>query len=147
MRVEEQALQVPAQSNEQWLLGHLTTEKNRRLAENQARLVPEVRSLHNQLIADNDLAMEIAAALAASEMTRGLPIGVFPCLGELHLRGVVRTTVARQAAEKIAAEVPGVKAIHNELVISENIEFLPTLAGVNGREDIVPSKADAPSQA
>lgn len=147
LRVDLGAVQVYAQCNDVWLQGYVSSEMNRRLAENQARLVPEVRNLYNELIADNDLAMEIAAALAKSEITRGLPIGVYPNLGEVHLRGVVPTEEARKAAEAIASEAPDVKAVHNEIVVSPSAEFLPALAGVNGREDIVPGQEETPGEA
>ncbi len=147
LRVDLGAVQVYAQCNDVWLQGYVSSEMNRRLAENQARLVPEVRNLYNELIADNDLAMEIAAALAKSEVTRGLPIGVYPNLGEVYLRGVVPTEEARQAAEAIASEAPDVKAVHNEIAISPRAEFLPALAGVNGREDIIPGQEEIPGEA
>jgi osmotically-inducible protein OsmY len=147
LRVDLGAVQVHAQCNDVWLQGYVSSEMNRRLAENQARLVPEVRSLYNELTADNDLAMEIAAALAKSEITRGLPIGVYPTLGEVHLRGVVPSEEIRRAAEAIAAEAPDVKAVQNELEVSSRVEYLPTLAGVNGREDIVPGKEETQSEA
>jgi osmotically-inducible protein OsmY len=147
LRVDLGAVQVYAQCNDVWLQGYVSSEMNRRLADNQARLVPEVRSLYNELIADNDLAMEIAAALAKSEITRGLPIGVYPNLGEVYLRGVVPTAEAREAAEAIASEAPDVKAVHNELAVSPKAEFLPAMAGVTGGEDIVPGKEETSGEA
>jgi osmotically-inducible protein OsmY len=138
LRVDLGAVTVHAQCNEAWLLGHVSSDINRRLIEDLARAVPGVRDVHNEVVADTDLAVSIAGALAKHEETRGLPIGVYPTLGDVFLRGLVRTEQAKQVAEQVALNTPGIKAIHNDLVVSEKTEYLPTLAGVNGTEDIVP---------
>jgi osmotically-inducible protein OsmY len=138
LRIDLSAVTVHAQCNDVWLLGHVSSDINRRLIEDLARAVPGVRNVHNEVIADTDLAVAIAVALAKHEETRGLPIGVYPTLGEVYLRGLVRTEQAKQVAEQVALDIPGIKAIHNDLTVSEKTDFLPTLAGVNGTEDIVP---------
>ncbi len=138
LRIDLQAVTVHAQCNEVWLLGHVSSDTNRRLAEDQARLVEGVRVLHNELLADTDLAMDVAAALGKREETRGQRIGVYPNLGEVHLRGLVTSERAKQVAGEVAAATPGVEAVHNELMVSEHVGYLPTLAGVTGQEDIVP---------
>jgi|SRR5579859_1102086 len=138
LRVDLGAVAAHAQCNEVWLLGHVSSDINRRLAENLAGQVQGVRLLHNELVADTDLAVDIAVALGKREETRGLPIGVYPDLGEVHLRGMVPTAAEKQVAGEIAAAVPGVKTLHNELVVNNQIDYLPALAGVNGTEDIVP---------
>jgi osmotically-inducible protein OsmY len=138
LRIDLGAVKVHAQCNEVWLLGHVSSDINRRLMEDLARAVTAVREVHNELVADTDLAVEIAGALAKHEETRGLPIGVYPDLGEVYLRGLVPTEAVKQAAEQVAGEVPGIKGLHNELVVSAKTDYLPTLAGVNNTEDIVP---------
>ncbi len=138
LRIDLGAVTVHAQCNNIWLLGHVSSDINRRLMEDLARGVSGVRELHNELVADNDLAIAVAGALAKREETRGLPIGVYPNLGEVYLRGVVPTDAVKQLAEKVAASVPGIKTLHNELMVSATTDHLPTLAGVNNTEDIVP---------
>ena len=143
LRVDLGSVKVHAQCNEVWLLGHVSSDTNRRLAEDQASLVTGVDAIHNELVADNELAMEIAAALGKHEETRGLPIGVYPDLGVVHLRGIVPTERARQVAEEVANAVIGTESVQNELVISDKHDFLPALAGVNGKEDIVPGTEES----
>ncbi len=138
LRIDLGAVKVHAQCNNVWLLGHVSSDINRRLIEDLARTVSGVRDLHNEVVADTDLAVAIAGALAKHGETRGLPIGVYPDLGEVYLRGLAPTEEAKRVAEKVAAGVSGVKAIHNEIVVSEHTDYLPTLAGVTGEEDIVP---------
>lgn len=138
LRIDMAAVQVVAQCNDVWLLGHVSSDINRRLFNDLARSVRGVRDVHNELVADTDLAVAIAMALSKHEETRGLLVGVYPTLGEVFLRGLVPTAAAREAIEQVAAEVPGVKAIHNEVIVSEKADHLPTLAGVTGSEDVVP---------
>ncbi len=138
LRVDLGAVEVHAQCNEVWLLGHVSSDLNRRLAEDLASQVSGVRLLHNELLADTDLAVAIAVALGQREETRGLPIGVYPELGEVHLRGMVPTELAKQVAGEVAAAVPGVKKLYDELVVNDQIDYLPALAGVNNTEDVVP---------
>jgi osmotically-inducible protein OsmY len=138
LRIDLGAVKVHAQCNEVWLLGHVAGDINRRLMEDLAGAVRGVRAVHNELVADTDLAVAIAGALAKREETRGLPIGVYPNLGEVYVRGLVPTEEVKQVAGQVAAEVPGIKTLHNELVVSDKTDYLPTLAGVNGTEDIVP---------
>jgi len=132
LRIDLGAVQVRAQCNEVWLLGHVSSDINRRLIEDLAQSVPGVRVLHNELVADTELAAAVAGALAQHEETRGLHIGVYPTLGAVYLRGLVPSEAVKQTAEQVATEVPGVGTIHNELVVSEKTDYLPALAGVNG---------------
>ncbi len=138
LRVDIEAVTVHAQCNEVWLTGHVSSDTNRRLAEDQASLVKGVRVIHNELVADADLAMEVAAALGKHAETRGQPIGVYPKLGEVHLRGLVPTERVKQVAEEIALALPGVESVQNELVLSGKADHLPELAAVTGQEDVVP---------
>jgi osmotically-inducible protein OsmY len=54
------------------------------------------------------------------------------------LRGRVTNSEARQAAGVIAATVPGVKQVANELGIDPNAELVPVLAGITNEDDMVP---------
>jgi osmotically-inducible protein OsmY len=138
LRVDIDAVMVHAQCNEIWLTGHVSSDTNRRLMEDQASLVKGARAIHNELVADTDLAMEVAAALGKRMETRGQPIGVYPNLGEVHLRGLVPTEQVKQVAEEVALALPGVESVQNELVISGKADHLPELAAVTGQEDVVP---------
>ncbi len=138
LRIDMRAVQVQAQCNDVWLLGHVSSDINRRLLEDLTRSVPGVREVHNELVADTDLAVAIASSLSKHEETRGLLIGVYPTLGEVYLRGLVSNEAAREAAKQVAGEVPGVKSIHNELIVSEKADHVPALASVTGSEDVVP---------
>jgi len=138
LRIDIEAVTVLVQCNEVWLTGHVSSDTNRRLMEDQTSLVRGVRGIHNELVADTDLAMEVAAALSKHAQTRGQPIGVYPQLGEVHLRGLVPTEQVKQVAEEVALTLPGVESVHNEMAVSSKADHLPELAAVTGQEDVVP---------
>ena len=94
--------------------------------------------IHNDLIADNDLASDVAMALAKDPRTARSQIGVYPSLGRINLRGRAHTPVARQAAYEVARGVPGVEDIENALIVDPDAEVIPVLAGVTNQEDRVP---------
>ena len=77
-------------------------------------------------------------ALAHDPRTANEHIGVYPKFGDVHLRGRATHTEARQAAGAIAATVPGVKQVANELGIDPNADVVPVLAGITNEEDMVP---------
>jgi osmotically-inducible protein OsmY len=100
-----------------------------------------VASIHNELTTDTDLAARVSHALAADARTAGEMIGVYPMLGEVRLRGSVRTAEARAAAGEIVAHTPGAKSVTNDLHVDANARVVPVMAGVTNEEDIVPGGA------
>lgn len=121
-----------------WLQGHVSSDLNKRLVQDQLMGIRGLGELHNDLIADTDLAGAVAQALAKDPRTARERIGVYPALGNINLRGRVRTEMARAAAYDIARGVPGVRDVENALVIDPNAEVIPVLAGVTNQEDRVP---------
>jgi BON domain len=119
----------------------VSSDLNTRLAEEQLQGIDGLAAIHNELITDTDLAAAIAAALARDPRTREQHIGVYPKLGDVYLRGVVRTPEAREAAGQIADAVPGAEKVINDLVVRPDADVVPTLASVTGQEDLVPGGA------
>jgi osmotically-inducible protein OsmY/sporulation protein YlmC with PRC-barrel domain len=141
LRIDLRGIQVRAVDGEIWLLGHISSDLNSRLAVDQLQGLAGLRSIHNRLVADPDLAAAIAAALADDPQTRGQHIGVYSTLGEVHLRGAVDSFSAYEAATKVASAVPGVKTLVNQLVIRPGADVVPVFAGITGQEDLVPGGA------
>jgi osmotically-inducible protein OsmY len=121
-----------------WLQGHVSSDLNKRLVQDQLTNIRGLSELHNDLIADTDLASAVAMALAKDARTMRERIGVYPALGTINLRGRVRSESARAAAYEITRGVPGVRDVENALVIDPNAEVIPVLAGVTNQEDCVP---------
>lgn len=138
MRVDAGGVDIQAIDGVVWLAGHVSSDMNRYLVEELSRGVPGVAELHNLLVTDTDLAASISTALARDPRTAGEHIGVYPRLGRVRLRGVVRTPLAREAASQIASEDPGAQEVVNDLHVDANASLLPALAGVTGNEDMVP---------
>lgn len=121
-----------------WLQGHVASDLNKRLVQDQLLNIRGLAEIHNELISDTDLAGVVASALSHDARTAREQIGVYPSLGTIHLRGRVRTEDARAAAYTIARGVQGVRDVENALVIDPHAEVIPILAGVTNDVDHVP---------
>lgn len=138
LRVELPGIQIYAIDGVIWLKGHVSSDLIRRLVADQLGGIVGLAELHNELVADNELAAAVSMALAKDPRTAGQRIGVYPKLGEVHLRGSARVPEARSAATEVARSVPGVAKVVNELRVNPNANVVPVLAGVTNEEDQVP---------
>lgn len=138
LRVDLPGIIIHAIDGVVWLRGYVASDLNRRLVSDQLGGIVGLAELHNELIADNQLAAAVSMALGRDSRTAGEPLGVYPRLGTVHLRGNARSAAARQAAGEIARAVPGVQAVVNELHIDPRAEVVPVLASVTNEEDRVP---------
>ena len=138
LRVDLEGIHVTAIDGVIWLQGHVSSELNRRLVEDLVSGTHGLAELHNELLADSELAADVSAALGRDPRTTKERIGVYPILGEVRLRGAVHTASAREAAEQLATATPGVEKVVNELRVNSNANVLPVLASVTNNEDAVP---------
>jgi osmotically-inducible protein OsmY len=138
LRVDLPGMDIQAIDGVVWLRGSTASDLNRRLIEDVVRQVPGIDELHNDLYSDMDVAAAVSSALGRDPTTARERIGVYPRLGEVALRGAARSEQARTRAEVIAAAIPGVRSVHNELAVDPTAEVLHVLAGVTNEEDMVP---------
>ncbi|HET9980400.1 MAG TPA: BON domain-containing protein [Ktedonobacterales bacterium] len=138
LRVDLPGIAIRVIDSVLWLQGHVSSDLNKRLVQDQIANIRGLSEIHNDLIADNDLASDVAMALAKDPRTARSQIGVYPSLGHINLRGRVHTPAARQAAYEVARGVPGVEDVENALVVDPDAEVIPVLAGVTNQEDRVP---------
>ena len=138
LRVDVEGVNITATDGVIWLRGYVSSELNRRLMGDLVSEVHGLGELHNELITDPELASAVSTALARDPRTAEEHIGVYPMLGLVRLRGVVRTAAAREAAIQIASATPGVGNVSNELRVDANANVLPVMAGVTNNEDAVP---------
>lgn len=138
LRVDMPGIDIHVIDGVMWLRGHVASELNRRLVTDQLEGIVGIAELHNELVADNELAAEVSMALARDPRTAGQHIGVYPRLGEVRLRGGVHTADAIAAAENIAHATPGTKVVTNELHLNPRATVIPVLAGVTNNEEEVP---------
>jgi osmotically-inducible protein OsmY len=141
LRIDLPGMTIRVVDGAVWLFGHVSSDLNQRLATDMLEELTGVASIHNQLTTDTDLAARVSHALAADARTAGEMIGVYPMLGEVRLRGSVRTAEARAAAGEIVAHTPGAKSVTNDLHVDPNARVVPVMAGVTNEEDIVPGGA------
>jgi len=71
-----------------------------------------------QEISDDEIHDQVLLKLARDTTVQGGAIEVEVKMGAVTLRGKVRTTKARDKAEKLAKSVKGVKSVDNKLTIS-----------------------------
>lgn len=138
LRVDIAGINVSAVDGVVWLRGHISSELNRRLASDLISEIRGIGELHNELMTDPDLAARISAALARDPRTAEERIGVYPMLGTVRLRGVVRTPAAREAAEQIAQAIHRDGDVANDLRVDPNANVLPIMSSVTNNEDAVP---------
>lgn len=138
LRIDLEGIEIHVIDGVLWLKGYISSELNRGLAQDQLMGIRGLTEIHNELIADSDLAAAVSRALAHDPRTAEERIGVYAELGVIHLRGNVHTPAAKNAAGQIATQVPGVKAVHDELQARLNASVVPTLAAITNGEDHIP---------
>ncbi len=138
LRVDVPGMGIRVVDGNVWLQGYVSSDLNKRLAEDVLSGTRGIAHLQNELVPDTQLAANVSMALAKDPRTAEEKIGVYPSLGNVRLRGMVRTPVAREAAGAVAREVPHVRSVENELHVNPNASVLPVLASVTNTDDIVP---------
>jgi osmotically-inducible protein OsmY len=139
LRVDMRAVHVRVVDGEVWLSGYVSSSLNRRVMAELMEGVAGVTAIHNDLVADNELAIQIAQALAKDPRTHGQRFGIYPNLGQVYLRGLATSPEIAQVASEIAAQIDGHHTVVNQVHISANPgDFLPMLAPVTGTDDIIP---------
>jgi osmotically-inducible protein OsmY len=106
------------------LTGHVSKDFFRDLIEEIACSIPGVNAIHNHLMVDSDLTIQVAERLAKDERTRHLILPVGCAHGWIRIGGVVPSREVQVAAEEIAAQVPSVRGILSRpRVIGESPEI------------------------
>ncbi len=118
LRLPVNDLQVGSRNGAVTLSGKVRSQAIKNTAEELARKVRGVSTVENRLIADTDVEVAVAQALASDARTRagfpGILVGVV--YGTAFLKGTVASAEIKKAAGEIAAKVPGVLRVSNELV-------------------------------
>jgi len=99
------------------LRGRVRTMPQKLIASVLVERMSEVGSVTNELIADPEVVRAVADALAQDERTAPYVIRVDSRHGIVILRGEVPSDAVQQAAMQIAASVPLVNSVRNQLTI------------------------------
>ncbi len=109
--VDFESLSVAVQDGIVDLKGYVNKEFNRRLIEDIVRSVPGAVAVHNYIIADRTLNIEVAQALAKDERTRPYILRVGSFHGWVSLSGEVTTHQEQLAAEQVAGSVSSARGV------------------------------------
>lgn len=99
------------------LSGYVRSQSSKEMAGKLASQVGGVSAVENNLVVDGEVEVAIAQALGADPRTQsvfpGVLVGVV--FGVVYLKGIVTSPEIKTAAGEIAAKVPGVRTVSNEL--------------------------------
>jgi hypothetical protein len=108
------------------LRGRVRSLPQKLIAEMLVARMTDVRAVTNDLIADPDVVRAVADALAHDERTAAYVLRVDSRHGVVILRGEVPSEAVQQAAIDIAASLPVVHSVRNQLTMGG--ESLPAIA-------------------
>jgi osmotically-inducible protein OsmY len=117
LRTTTADIEVEAVEGAVTLNGRVRTGILRRQAERLARVGLNGWQLQNNLIADDRLAMDLAARLAADPRTAAANVRFEVFLGVAYLGGTVNSPAQRAAALELAGHTPGVVQVQDRLAI------------------------------
>jgi osmotically-inducible protein OsmY len=105
------SLSIEVKDGEAYLNGHLSEKNNLLLVESVAHSIPGVVAVHNNLVADYDLTIQVAQALARDDRLHNFILPVNTCHGWIYLGGEVPTRELQHIVEEVAGKVPGVRGV------------------------------------
>ena len=140
LRASHAEIYIDVEGDRVKLRGRVRTLPQKLIASVLVARMPDVGSVTNELIADPDVVRAVADALAQDERTAAYVIRLDSRHGVVSLRGQVPSEAVQTAATDIAAQVPTVQSIRNQLTIGGDPRPAVALARPS-------RKADAPDQA
>lgn len=118
LRTTTADIEIEAEEGSVALNGRVRTQLQRRLAERLARAGLNGWQLHNNLVADDQLAMELAARLAADPSTASANVRFEAFLGAVYLSGMVANEQQRAAVLEMIRHAPHVVKVEDHLAIA-----------------------------
>jgi osmotically-inducible protein OsmY len=142
LHVDRPAMSIRVLDSVLYLDGNISSSLRADMVQDQAMGVQGLLEIRNNLIGDDTLASQIAMELSRNPQTRGLPIGVYPELGDVRLGGAVHNEQQKSVVEGIAKKTPGVRSVVDTLVVDPKATMLNVMSPAEGGEatDIIPGK-------
>ncbi len=109
--LDRDSIRLEVKGGEVTVRGHVVKSAHRARIEELAAQVRGVTRVHNHLVVDHDLAIEIAQALAKDPRTRPNILSVNCYHGWVTLVGEVPDVHTQQAAEEVAASHPQARGV------------------------------------
>jgi osmotically-inducible protein OsmY len=117
LRASHAEIYIDIEADQVRLRGRVRTLPQKLIASTLVERMPEVGGVVNELVADPDVIRAVADALAEDQRTAAYVIRVDARHGAVILRGEVPSESVREAAVAIAASVPLVATVNNQLTI------------------------------
>ncbi len=117
LRTTTADIEIEAVAGAVALNGRVRTQNLRRQADRLARMGLNGWQLHNNLIADDHLALALAARLASDSRTVTANVRFEVFLGVVHLAGAVDSPQQRAAVMELVSQAPGVVKVEDHLTI------------------------------
>lgn len=142
LHVDFKGMKVRVLDSVLYLDGNISSSLRGDMVQDQALGVPGLLEIKNRLVADDQLASDLAMALAHDVRTHDQSIGVYPRLGDVRLSGAVHTPEQKAVASEIAASFPGVCSVSNDLVVDPKADMIYVMSSAEGgeAEDKIPGK-------
>ena len=118
LRTSTADIEIEVQEGAVALNGRVRTQILRRQAERLARTSLNGWQLENNLIADDQVAMDLAARLAADPRTTSANVRFEVYLGVAYLSGIVQSEQQRTAALELTGLAPHVVKVEDRLVVA-----------------------------
>lgn len=109
--IDSHDISVDVESGQVCLSGHVTKDNNNHRIEEIAWSIPGVVAVHNHLVTDHDLSIQVAEALGNNRHTRPFVLLVSCFHGWVGLGGTVPNRDIQHVAEAAAASVPAVRGV------------------------------------
>lgn len=109
--IDSHDISVDVESGQVCLSGHVSKDNNNQQIEEIAWSIAGVIAVHNHLVTDHDLSIQVAQALGDDNRTRPFVLPVFCFHGWVELGGTVPNRDIQRVAEAAAASVPVVRGV------------------------------------
>jgi osmotically-inducible protein OsmY len=116
--IENDQIDVHVKNGAIYLTGHIVNTSMQARIMNAIRTLPGILVIHNDLVLDEKLTLEVAASLAALEHTYDCKFFTGASHGVLSLNGLVSHEDVKMLAEKYAAGNPNVRGVINHVRVS-----------------------------
>lgn len=123
--IDSHDISVEVESGQVCLSGHISKDTNHQRIEEIAWSTAGVAAVHNHLVTDHDLSIQVAQALGEDKHTCPFVLLVFCFHGWVELGGTVPNQAIQRAAEAAAASVPAVRGV----ILLPDILSEPAAAG------------------
>jgi osmotically-inducible protein OsmY len=130
--IEAHEIEVNVKDSVVHLDGHIASMTNQKRVQNAIRVIPGLVGIHNNLVLDDRLTVEVAGSLGTLEHTYGCKFFTGASHGVVSLNGIVNHEGVKWLAEKCIAGHPNVRAVINNVqpLIGQLIYFLDGVSGI-----------------